>query len=131
MLFTPEDGGMLIATDGRRLAGAPVRFTGRSFILPNAAAHVLVHPDFATRDATIRQPDEGKGSHAEFRSGPHTLIAREIEGSYPNYRQVIPGEFLSEATIPETHRPALIAWLRSLTGLAGERGSEGQAPMQL
>ncbi|MCF7676393.1 MAG: hypothetical protein K9M97_13675, partial [Akkermansiaceae bacterium] len=121
VLFTPEDGGMLIATDGRRLAGAPARFTGRAFILPNAAAHVLVHPDFATRDATIRQADDNNDNertnpYAEFRSGPHTLIAKEIEGSYPNYRQVIPDAHLSEATISETHRPALIAWLRSLTG---------------
>jgi hypothetical protein len=29
---------------------------------------------------------------------------------------VVPTEFLAEATIPETHRAALIAWLRSLTG---------------
>jgi DNA polymerase-3 subunit beta len=123
VLFTPDDRGMLIATDGRRLVGAPIRFGGRSFILPNTAAHVLVHPDFATRDATIRQPDgdgddgdDGKSPYAEFRSGPHTLIAREIEGSYPNYRQVIPGGHLAEVTIPETNRAALIAWLRSLTG---------------
>jgi DNA polymerase-3 subunit beta len=121
VLFTPEDGGLLIATDGRRLAEAPVRFSGRQFILPNAAAHVLLHPDFATRDATLRQPDDAdnndpKTPYVEFHSGPHTLIAKEIEGSYPNYRQVIPREFLAEATIPETHRAALIAWLRSIAG---------------
>ena len=29
---------------------------------------------------------------------------------------MVPTEFLAEATIPESHRPALIAWLRSLTG---------------
>jgi DNA polymerase-3 subunit beta len=116
VLFTPEDTGILVATDGRRLAGAPVRFTGQQFILPNTAAHVLVHPDFATRDATIRQSDDCKRPYVEFRSGPHTLIAREIEGTFPNYWQVVPTEFLAEATIPETHRAALIAWLRSLTG---------------
>jgi DNA polymerase-3 subunit beta len=116
VLFTPEDNGLLVATDGRRLAAAPVRFTGQKFILPNTAAHVLVHPDFATRDATIRQSEDGKSPYAEFRSGPHTLIAKEIEGSYPYYQQVVPTEFLAEATIPETHRAALIAWLRSLTG---------------
>jgi len=116
VLFTPEDNGLLVATDGRRLAAAPVRFTGQKVILPNTAAHVLVHPDFATRDATIRQSEDGKSPYAEFRSGPHTLIAKEIEGSYPYYQQVVPTEFLAEATIPETHRAALIAWLRSLTG---------------
>jgi DNA polymerase III sliding clamp (beta) subunit (PCNA family) len=29
---------------------------------------------------------------------------------------VIPPEFLADVTIPETHRPALISWLRSLNG---------------
>ena len=91
--FTPEDGGMLIATDGRRLAGAPARVLSRSFTLPSSAAHVLVHPDFSTRDAAVLQTDDGdddKGTHIQFRSGPHTLIAKTIEGHYPNYRQVIP-----------------------------------------
>jgi DNA polymerase-3 subunit beta len=117
--FTPEDGGMLIATDGRRLAGAPARVPGRSFTLPNTAVHVLVHPDFSTRDAAVQQADDDdgeKGTHIQFRSGPHTLIAKTIEGHYPNYRNVIPGYLPQSVTIPETHRPALIAWLRSLKG---------------
>ncbi|MEI7910160.1 MAG: DNA polymerase III subunit beta, partial [Verrucomicrobiota bacterium] len=119
VLFSPDDGGILIATDGRRLAGAPARFAGLEFILPSAAVHVLGFPDFTARDAAIQQPDDGKGTHIQFRSGPHTLIARTIEGSYPNYRQVIPREFVADATIPETHRPALISWLRSLDGKGG------------
>jgi DNA polymerase III sliding clamp (beta) subunit (PCNA family) len=81
--------------------------------------HVLGFPDFTARDAAIQQPDYGDGPHIQFRSGPHTLIARTIEGNYPNYRQVIPHEFLADATIPETHRPALISWLRSLDGKGG------------
>jgi hypothetical protein len=36
-----------------------------------------------------------------------------------NYRQVIPRDFLADATIPDTHRPALISWLRSLDGKGG------------
>ena len=116
VLFTQENGGLLVATDGRRLAAAPARFTGRKFILPTPAVHVLCHPDFAGRDATVRQPDDGKSPYAEFRSGPHTLIAKEVKGTFPNYRQVVPTEFLTEALIPETHRPALIAWLKSLPG---------------
>ena len=119
VLFSPDDGGTLIATNGRQLAGAPARVTGREFILPNTAVHVLGFPDFTARDAAIQQPDNGKGPHIQFRSGPHTLIARTIEGNYPNYRQVIPRDFLADATIPETHRPALISWLRSLDGKNG------------
>ncbi len=116
VLFSPDKGGILIATDGRRLAGAPARVPGREFVLPNAAVQVLGHPDFNARDAAILQPETGEGPHIQFRSGPHTLIARTIEGNYPNYRQVIPPEFLADVTIPETHRSALISWLRSLNG---------------
>lgn len=116
--FTPEDGGMLIATDGRRLAGAPARVPSRSFILPNTAVHVLGHPDFLGRDAAILQPTSDDEPHVQFRSGPHTLIARTIEGHYPGYRQAIPSYLPESVTIPETHRPGLISWLRSLRGQA-------------
>ncbi len=126
VLFSPDKGGILIATDGRRLAGAPARVPGREFILPSAAVQVLGHPDFTARDAAILQPEAGESPHVQFRSGPHTLIARTIEGNYPNYRQVIPPEFLADVTIPETHRSALISWLRSLDGKDG-KGSHGNS----
>jgi len=65
-------------------------------ILPNAAVRVLDFPDFTARDGAIQQPEEGKEPHIQFRSGPHTFIARAIDGNYPNYRQVIPHEFLAD-----------------------------------
>ena len=41
---------------------------------------------------------------------------------WPDFdRQVIPREFLADATILETHRPALISWLRSLDGKDGHK----------
>ena len=118
VLFTPDDDGTLIATDRRLLASAPARFAGRQFILPSVAVHVLAYPEFTVRDATILQPEEDENLHVQFRSGPHTLIASTIKGNYPNYRQVIPREFLADATIPESHRSAVISWLKSL-----DRGS--------
>jgi DNA polymerase III sliding clamp (beta) subunit (PCNA family) len=84
--FTPGDGGMLIATDGRRLAGAPARVPDREFVLPTTAVHVLVHPDFGSRDAAVLQADRTEDLNIQFRSGPHTLIAKTIEGHYPNYQ---------------------------------------------
>ena len=117
--FTPEDSGFLIATDGRRLAGAPARVPNREFVLPTVAVSVLIHPDFSTRDAAVLQADgedDDKGTHLQFRSGPHTLIARIIVGQYPNYRNVIPSHLPESVTIPETHKGALISWLRSLSG---------------
>jgi DNA polymerase-3 subunit beta len=129
--FTPEDGGMLIATDGKRLAGAPARVPGRSFTLPNPAVHALVHPDFSTRDAVLLQTGDDKGTHIQFRSGPHTFIAKTIEGHYPNYRNVIPSYLPESVTIPETHRAALIAWLRSLKGKSNTVRLTWETPDQL
>ena len=114
--FTPEEGGMLIATDGRRLAGAPARVPSREFVLPTAAVHVLAHPDFTTRDAAVMQPVKEDDAHVQFRSGPHTLIAKTIDGRYPGYRHVIPSHLPESVTVPENHRSALISWLRSLKG---------------
>jgi DNA polymerase-3 subunit beta len=132
--FTPEDGGKLIATDGRRLAGAPARVPGRAFTLPTTAAHVLVHPDFTTRDAAVLQPDDeenDKGTHIQFRSGPHTFIANTIEGHYPNYRNAIPSYMPEFVTIPEAHRAALIAWLRSLKGRSNSTRLNWETPGHL
>jgi hypothetical protein len=39
------------------MAGAPEHSSGREFILPNTAAHVLGSADFNARDAAILQPD--------------------------------------------------------------------------
>ena len=131
VLFSPDGGGTLIATDGKLLAGAPARFAGREFILPSAAAHVLAFPDFTARDAAIMQPEKADKLHVQFRSGPHTLIARTIEGNYPNYRQVIPHEFLADATIPETHWSAVISWLKSLDGRSPTVRLTWETPGQL
>ena len=129
--FTPEDGGMLIATNGRRLAGAPARVPGHAFVLPNTAVQVLVHPDFSTRDAAVLQSDDDKVTHLQFRSGPHTFIAKTIEGHYPGYRQVIPSYLPQSVAIPETHRAALIAWLRSLKGKSNSVRLTWETPGQL
>lgn len=74
VLFSPDDGGLLVATDDRRLAGASVRFSGREFILPSAAAHALLHPDFAARDATIRQSEDGKSRMPNSAPVPTRLL---------------------------------------------------------
>jgi DNA polymerase III sliding clamp (beta) subunit (PCNA family) len=98
------------------LAGAPARVPDREFVLPTAAVHVLGYSDFGNRDAAVLQADKAEDLHIQFRSGPHTLIAKTIEGRYPGYQHVIPSYLPESVTIPETHKGALIAWLRSLKG---------------
>ena len=88
----------------------------RGLILPNAAVHVLNHPDFTTDGVEILMPESAEDFRVQFRSGFHTLIAKTVAGSYPNYRQVIPDHFSASVTIPESHQAPLVSWLRALKG---------------
>ena len=76
-------------------------------------------PDFTDRDAAIQQPDDAKGPRVQFRSWPHTLIARTIEGNYLDYRQlpIMPlesGEFGKPISCQSNHHQVL--------GLGGGNG---------
>jgi DNA polymerase III subunit beta len=126
--FTPDDGGMLVATDGRRLAGAPAWVsTVGSFILPSVAVHILGHPDFGSRAATVtlsQTKSEGESGGGEdqlvsFQSQNHLLISRTLPGTYPNWREVVPREKGASLTISADRRPPLLTWLRSLRGQEG------------
>lgn len=116
VLFAPENGGIVVASDGKHLAGAPAQVPDRGVILPNAAVHVLNHQDFTTDDVEILMPESAEDFRVQFHSGFHTLIAKTVAGSYPNYRQVIPDHFSASVTILESQRTALISWLRALKG---------------
>ena len=138
--LTPEDGGRVVATDGRRLAAAPATVhPAGPFILPAPAVHVLAHPDFARHRSTVtlsreeggnrqdRENTEDRGNQngkpgcrfACLQTGNHTLITRLTDGHYPNWKQVVPDTMVASATIAAERRPALIAWLRSLGGADG------------
>lgn len=116
VLFTPDDGGRVVATDGRRLACCPANVPPQAFILPNGTCHILGHPDFTADLATITWIDheEPEQRRVAIRCGRHQLVSKPIDGDYPNYRQVIPSEARELAVIPHDRKPGLIAWLRSL-----------------
>ena len=115
VFFTPEDGGRLVATDGRRLASAPAQVPPAPFILPNQTVSVLAHPDFASSDAQIRLQKIDETEWISIRSGNHLLISKIIEGAYPNYRQVIPHHAPELVIFSPDHRAAVIKWLRGLS----------------
>jgi DNA polymerase III sliding clamp (beta) subunit (PCNA family) len=124
VFFTPDDGGLLVATDGRRLAGSPATVPAAgSFILPNGAVHVLGHPDFRKRPATVTLTETESGGGEEqlvsFRSEDHLVISKTLPGTYPNWKQVVPRDMVSSLTITDDRRPALLTWLRSLRGAEG------------
>jgi DNA polymerase III sliding clamp (beta) subunit (PCNA family) len=116
VLFTPEDGGRLVATDGKRLACCPATVPSQSFILPVAACHILGHPDFTAGPATVTWIDhkDPEKRHVAIRCGRHQLVSKPLVGNYPDYKQVIPSNAHELAVIPHDRKPGLIAWLRSL-----------------
>jgi len=114
VLFTPEEGGKLVATDGRRLACAPAEVPPTPFILPSQSAGVLAHPDFTGSDAHVRMQKLEETEWISIRSGNHVLMSKIIEGTYPNYSQVIPRNAPELVTFSPDHRTAVIKWLRGL-----------------
>jgi DNA polymerase III sliding clamp (beta) subunit (PCNA family) len=116
VLFTPEDGGRLVATDGRRLACCPATVPSQSFVLPVAACHILGHPDFTAGPATITWIDhkDPEKRQVVIQCGRLQLVSKPLVGSYPNYKQVIPAYAEQMAVIPHDRKPGIIAWLRSL-----------------
>jgi DNA polymerase-3 subunit beta len=92
VLWELRDGGMkMVATNGHRLArmGVQVEATGTTsadFIVPPAALSQV--------QRLFKDEDQLKvarsGNHLGFRADNTEVYTRLIEGSYPNYEQVIP-----------------------------------------
>ena len=92
----------IAATDSYRLAekklSAPAKET--KFILPASAAHDVLRitsdiPE--STEVTITQDAQ----QVRFETSETQLIARLIEGEYPDYQKLIPSEFAVEATLPK------------------------------
>lgn len=114
VLFTPEDGGRLIATNGRMLGSAPAVVPPIPFILPNQTVDALAHPAFTVSDVQVRIWKVEEAEWISIRSGNHHLVSKCIEGNFPNYRQVIPAFTPELATFAPDNRAAVIKWLRGL-----------------
>lgn len=116
VFFTPEEGGQLVATNGKMLAVSPADVPSQSFVLPNLAAHILEQPAFGSDLVTFTwlETKDPELRRVAFRCGRHLLVATTLTGNYPNFRQVIPGYAKELVVIPHDRRPGLIAWLRSL-----------------
>ncbi|MBI3250764.1 MAG: DNA polymerase III subunit beta [Candidatus Andersenbacteria bacterium] len=86
---TDESGIKLAATDSFRLAEALVKMKLKkypSFILPTPSAQEVVRV-FADQDEVVVSPQE---NYILFSSGEVELTSRLVDGSYPNYQQIIP-----------------------------------------
>ena len=97
-VFVKLDGSkiILVATDGRRLALAEEEIEGSvtgEFIVPSKATGELSRLLSAAGEVSIRQGE----TQVEFtltQEGiePYKIYSKLVEGSYPNYKQVIPKE---------------------------------------
>lgn len=95
-----DDGGlMMVSTDGHRLSKARTNVSFEPGAAPDVLSDGIIVPRKGlaelrrTLDVTEETVDFGIiGSSAVFRYGHTTLLVRLIDGTFPNFAQVIPAE---------------------------------------
>ncbi len=105
-----------VATDGRRLALVELELE-----FPRSSETEIIIPTKAVTELQRLLKDEGDirlsvgENQVAFEIGGTFLVTKLIDGSYPNYRQVIPGEARERITLERetflnsVHRVALLA----------------------
>lgn len=122
ILFSLADNKMtLVATDGRRLAlfDSDIEFPKsheRDFILPTKAVTELQRLLGDTGDVTISTSE----NLASYELNGAQIVSKLVEGNYPNYRQVIPGEAKERITL---EREALLNCVRRVSLLSSDKTS--------
>jgi DNA polymerase-3 subunit beta len=100
ILFSFKDNALtMVATDGRRLA-----MVEQELEFPQSQEIDIIVPTKAVNELSRLLEDSGEvairvtGSQVGFDLGDSLLVSKLIDGNYPNYRQVIPGD--SKERIP-------------------------------
>jgi DNA polymerase III subunit beta len=111
----------LVATDGRRLAMVEndLDFPAShetDVIVPTKAVQELQRLLGDTGEVLIRLSD----SQISFSIGEHLLISKLIEGNYPNYRQVIPGDSTERVELP---RESTLDTVRRVSLLSSDKSN--------
>ena len=120
VLWELRDGRMqMVATNGHRLArmavpAGPATTTSADFIVPPAALQ-QVQRLFKTDDDLEVARD---GNHLGFRSSGTEVYTRLIEGTYPNYEQVIPKDNDKSAIVEKS---ALESAVRRMAVVASDQ----------
>lgn len=111
----------LVATDGRRLAMVdhdlefPSSHEG-DFIVPTKAVQELQRLLTDQGELTLKLAD----NQVCFEVGPSLIVSKLIEGNYPNYRQVIPGDSKERLTL---NREQLLETTRRVSLLSSEKSN--------
>ena len=120
ILFSFKDDKLtLVATDGRRLALVDLEVEFPS----SQETEIIVSTKAVTEiQRLLREEDEVKLSIGEnqiaFELNRTLLVAKLIEGNYPNYRQVIPSEAKERIRL---ERETFLTAVRRVSLLAGEK----------
>jgi len=122
-IFTSfRDGKMtLVATDGRRLAmvDTDLEFPAShetDVIIPTKAVQELQRLLGDSGDVIVKLSD----NQVSFAVGDSLLASKLIEGNYPNYRQVIPGDSNERVVIS---REALLETVRRVSLLSSDKSN--------
>jgi DNA polymerase III subunit beta len=111
----------LVATDGRRLAMVDHELEFPSshevdFIVPTKAVQELQRHLSSEGELTLKLSD----NQVCFEIGSSVIVSKLIEGNYPNYRQVIPGESKERLTLS---REQLLETTRRVSLLSSEKSN--------
>lgn len=111
----------LVATDGRRLAmvDADLDFPAsheKDVIIPTKAVQELQRLLGEEGEVTLKLSD----NQVSFTINDSMLCSKLIEGNYPNYRQVIPGDSTVRVVIP---REALLETVRRVSLLSSDKSN--------
>jgi len=111
----------LVATDGRRLAmvDADLEFPAShetDVIVPSKAVNELQRLLGETGETVVKLTD----NQISFQTGDTLLCSKLIDGNYPNYRQVIPGDSNERVVI---NREALLETVRRVSLLSSEKSN--------
>ncbi len=111
----------LVATDGRRLAMVEheLEFTASQeteIIVPAKAIQELGRLSGDEGDVILKL----QGNQLSFEIGESIIVSKLIEGNYPNYRQVIPGEHRYRISLS---REALLDTVRRVSLLSSEKSN--------
>ena len=111
----------VVATDGRRLA-----LSEHEVEFPKEAEMEMVVPTKAINELLHTMKDQGEikirssGNQVVFEFDDTMIISKLIEGNYPNYRQVIPGQAAERVAI---EREALLTAVRRVAILTSEKSN--------
>jgi DNA polymerase-3 subunit beta len=122
VLFSFKDNKLtLVATDGRRLAMLDLELE-----FPRSHEADIIIPTKAVTELQRLLTDEGDvrvsvgSGQISFDLNNTLLVSKLIEGNYPNYRQVIPGEMKERVTL---ERETLLNSLRRVSLLASDKSN--------